>query len=107
VKKFGGECLKFTSSTQTGIPDRIVVLPKGRVAFVELKRPKGGRVEDLQKYQIKKLRKLGCHARVVKSFTEIEELLSEMLGDEYVEGRERHGVHTARVSEICHPADKV
>ena len=37
VKKLGGLALKFTSSTYTGMPDRIVLMPKGKVYFVELK----------------------------------------------------------------------
>jgi len=85
VEHFGGKCIKFTSPSEDGIPDRVVVLPKGRIAFVELKRPKGGRIAALQTYQIKKLRNLGCLARVVKTFAEIEELLSDMLGEDYEE----------------------
>ncbi len=37
VKKLGGLALKFTSSTYTGMPDRLVLMPKGKVYFVELK----------------------------------------------------------------------
>lgn len=36
VKKLGGLALKFSSSTYTGMPDRIVLMP-GHVYFVELK----------------------------------------------------------------------
>lgn len=37
VKRMGGEAVKFTSPASRGWPDRLVVLPGGRVTFVELK----------------------------------------------------------------------
>ena len=39
VRERGGECLKFTSPGRRGVTDRIVMLPGGFVAFVELKAP--------------------------------------------------------------------
>ena len=32
-------CLKFTSPSMTGIPDRIILLPKAKIEFIEKKRP--------------------------------------------------------------------
>lgn len=39
VKKLGGESFKFVSPGRRHVSDRIVVLPKGRVYFIELKQP--------------------------------------------------------------------
>ena len=39
VRDLGGECLKFVSPGRRGVTDRVVMLPGGFVAFVELKRP--------------------------------------------------------------------
>lgn len=75
VKAYGGKYIKFFSSSETGLPDRIVVLPGGKVLFVELKRPTGGRLSQMQRYQIEQLRDLGCTAEVVKNYDEIETLL--------------------------------
>ena len=39
VEGMGGMFLKWTSPGFTGVPDRIALLPDGRVVFVEVKRP--------------------------------------------------------------------
>lgn len=39
VKSKGGLCLKWNSPGFTGVPDRIALLPGGRVVFIEVKRP--------------------------------------------------------------------
>lgn len=59
VKKHGGLCLKWVCPGWAGVPDRIVLIPGGRVLFVELKRPEGGRVSKLQKWWSDKLQRLG------------------------------------------------
>lgn len=59
VEKRGGQCLKWVCPGWSGVPDRIVLLPGGRVVFVETKRPKGGRLSELQKWWAKKLIDLG------------------------------------------------
>lgn len=48
VEHLGGFCLKWVCPGWSGVPDRIVLLPGGRIHFVELKRPKGGRLSKLQ-----------------------------------------------------------
>lgn len=48
VKLLGGQCLKFTSPYFTGMPDRMILLPKGKVHFVELKST-SGRLSKRQK----------------------------------------------------------
>lgn len=59
VAKHGGHCLKWVCPGWSGVPDRIILLPGGRVRFVETKRPKGGQLSELQKWWAKKLIDLG------------------------------------------------
>lgn len=59
VRRRGGLCLKWICPGWAGVPDRIVLLPHGRIVFVELKRPKGGVVSARQKWWADKLRALG------------------------------------------------
>ncbi len=48
VETAGGKTYKFKSPTQRGVADRIACMPNGETWFVELKRPKGGRLAPLQ-----------------------------------------------------------
>ena len=41
VRRAGGEAYKFVSPGHSGVPDRIVMMPGGKVYFVELKTAKG------------------------------------------------------------------
>ena len=54
IEKLGGVFWKFISPGQAGVPDRIAVLPGGRVVFVELKK-ENERLRPIQVYQIGKL----------------------------------------------------
>lgn len=39
IKNMGGLCWKFVSPGMPGVPDRIAMLPGGKLVFVELKAP--------------------------------------------------------------------
>ena len=56
VKRMGGMAVKFVSPGLDGVPDRIVLLPGRKIAFVELKAP-GKKPRPLQ---IKRMRQLEC-----------------------------------------------
>ncbi|MDF2804343.1 MAG: phage-like protein [Anaerocolumna sp.] len=58
IEKIGGKALKFVSPGVSGVPDRIVLLPHGKLIFVELKAP-GEKLRALQKYRAKELKNLG------------------------------------------------
>lgn len=64
--KIGVDCIKFVPDQLTGMPDRMVLLPGGRVAWVELKTD-GGRLSEIQKYRHAWLRGLGHDVYVVWS----------------------------------------
>lgn len=72
VKAQGGVCWKFTSPGTAGVPDRIVLMPFGRIGFVEVKAPgergtPAGRLRPLQCLRIKTLRRLSFKAFVLDS----------------------------------------
>jgi hypothetical protein len=72
VQKRGGFCLKWVCPGWSGVPDRIILLPGGRVHFVEMKRPKGGRLSRMQKWWKKKLTELGLSHWVVWDADDLE-----------------------------------
>ena len=74
VKAHGGMALKWVCPGWVGVPDRIVLLPGGRVLFVELKRPKGGEVRKLQEWWHDRLRRLGFAVWVIRSRSDIAAL---------------------------------
>lgn len=72
IKDAGGMCLKQTG--MTGIPDRLVLLPDGRCAFVELKAP-GEKPRKLQLMRMKQLKKLGFKCLVIDGVDQIDGVL--------------------------------
>lgn len=74
VKAVGGVCWKFTSPGTSGVPDRIVLLPSGRIAFVEVK-ASGEKLRPLQRLRIRTLRRLGFKAFVLDSPDQIGGIL--------------------------------
>lgn len=80
VKAAGGIAPKFVSPGYDGMPDRLVILPGGRMTFVEVKAP-GKKPRPLQISRHKMLKRLGCMVFVLDDVSEIEKILREMGGD--------------------------
>lgn len=76
VGKYNGMCLKFTSSV-SGVPDRIVILPDNRIYFVELKQEKG-RLSKIQKYMHKQFSKRGVPVYVPYSKNDVDKFIEEV-----------------------------
>lgn len=79
VQALGGAAYKFVSPGQVGVPDRLVVLPGGRVLFAELKAA-GGRLSRVQRLQIDRLRCLGAETWVVRGEDGVREFLEALGG---------------------------
>ena len=66
VKSLGGWAVKLLSGLVTGLPDRLILLPGGVVAFVEVKTT-GKKATPRQLIVHKKLRQLGFRVEVLDS----------------------------------------
>jgi len=77
VKRRGGSALKFISPGYDGVPDRVVLLPKGKIAFVELKAP-GKILRPLQMKRKKDFEELGQRVFVVDQVELIGGILDEI-----------------------------
>ena len=64
AKRMGGMAVKFTSPGLDGVPDRIVLLPGRKIAFVELKAP-GKKPRPLQEKRMRQLMSLGFPVYVI------------------------------------------
>lgn len=77
VRKHKGIAPKLTSPANAGMPDRLIILPPGKVCFVELKAP-GKKPRPLQVRQMERLTQLGCMVRVIDHPDQIQELIHEI-----------------------------
>ena len=77
AKKLGGIALKFVSPSFDGMPDRLVLIPGGHIAFVELKAP-GKKPRPLQLSRHQLLRSLGFRVYVIDSVEQIGGMLDEV-----------------------------
>ena len=80
VKKHGGICPKFTSPGFDGMPDRLLLLPHGKFAFVEVKAP-GEKPRPLQLARHGMLSRLGFQVYVLDDAKQIETIIQEIGGD--------------------------
>ena len=77
AKKRGGLAVKFVSPGFDGVPDRLVLFPGGRLAFVELKAP-GKKMRPLQRHRADQLTALGFRVYAVDNIEMIGGILDEI-----------------------------
>ena len=77
VKKRGGICPKFTSPGFAGMPDRMMLLPGGKIGFVEVKAP-GENPRPLQMARHRLLRRLGFKVYVLDGVEQIGGIIDEI-----------------------------
>lgn len=80
VRDAGGLALKFASPGFDGVPDRIALLPGGRMAFVEVK-ALGKKPRPLQEARHRLLRRLGFKVYVLDDAGQIGGIIDEIQGE--------------------------
>ncbi len=80
VRKMGGMAIKFTSPYFTGMPDRMVLMPGGKIWFVEVKST-GKKLKDIQMAQANRLRDMGFEMGVIDSKTALINFIKEVQSD--------------------------
>lgn len=81
TKRRKGLAVKFVSPGFDGMPDRILLLPGGKIAFVEVKAP-GRQPRPLQLVRHAMLRRLGFRVFVLDYELMIEKILEEVMPHE-------------------------
>lgn len=77
VKEKGGLCLKFVSPGFDGVPDRIILMPGGIIAFAELKAP-GKKLRPLQERRKRQLESLGFSVFCIDNIESIGGVINEI-----------------------------
>jgi len=79
VRAMGGQAVKFVSPGYDGMPDRLVLIPSGKMAFVEVK-TKGDQPRPLQVKRHEMLRALGFMVHVLDDERQIPQIMKEIGG---------------------------
>ena len=77
VKQLGGLAIKIWAVSFTGLPDRLILMPGGKISFVELKSERK-KPSPRQEAVIGMLRKLGFAVFVIDSKILLDEFLNEL-----------------------------
>ena len=80
VKAVGGIAPKFVSPGCSGMPDRIVLLPGSKIAFVEVK-AMGCKPRPSQLHRHKALRQMGFKVFVLDDAADISPMLAKIGGE--------------------------
>ena len=79
VKDKGGLALKLVSPSLDGLPDRLLLLSKGKIAFAELKAP-GKKLRPLQEKRKRQLEELEFLVFVIDNADEIDAVIEKVTG---------------------------
>lgn len=79
VSSLGGIALKYSNASETGFPDRLIILPDAEAFWCELK-SRGKPPRRIQLFRIEQLRKLGQKVYVADSRAAIDKMIEEMYG---------------------------
>lgn len=77
VKANGGMCIKLLCDNLLGLPDRMVLMPHSKIAFVELKTT-GQKPRRIQVFMHKKLRALGFKVEVIDTTEGINDFINSI-----------------------------
>ncbi len=77
IKKIGGKSYKFVSPGNPGVPDRIYLLPDGRIYFVELKRVIG-KLSNIQVWQRQQFKEMGIDIRLIYGMEQAKQFIKEL-----------------------------
>lgn len=76
----GGLSLKFVSPGQNGVPDRIILVPFGRIYFVETKAP-GKKLRKLQVYVCGLIERLGFKVLRIDTIEKVDAFVRGVQAD--------------------------
>ncbi len=76
ITLLGGYSIKLSSIHMTGLPDRLCILPRGRIFFAEMKTT-GKKPTKIQLIIHQRIRKLGFKVEVIDSLEQLKKVIEE------------------------------
>ena len=77
IKANGGMCIKLLCDNLLGLPDRMVLMPHSKIAFVELKTT-GQKPRRIQVFMHNKLRNLGFRVEVIDTVEGVNNFINSI-----------------------------
>ena len=81
VRDIGGLALKFVSPGCDGVPDRLILIAYGKVAFVEVK-AKGKKPRPIQIRRINQIKNLGFLVFILDDEKDSPSIIQQVKGDQ-------------------------
>lgn len=81
VRDISGLALKFVSPGCDGVPDRLILIAYGKVAFVEVK-AKGKKPRPIQIRRINQIKNLGFLVFILDDEKDIPSIIQQVKGDQ-------------------------
>ena len=78
VEKRGGIAWKYIAPAKRGVPDRIVLMPGGKIWFIELKAP-GKRPTAIQLKRKAQIESMGFMVRIIDSLEAVDRFIEEVM----------------------------
>lgn len=78
LKSYGVDPVKFEVPGKRGMPDRIILIPGGKVIFAEVKAP-GKKLRPLQEKRKRELEELDFEVYVIDSENSIDRLVNRII----------------------------
>ena len=76
VSELKGKCLKLLSTHITGLPDRICLIPGGRIFFAEIKTT-AKKPTKIQLWMHREIRDLGFRVEVIETSEQIKNIIRD------------------------------
>lgn len=106
-RKMGGIAIKLYSLSLTGLPDRMVLMPGGRIWFVELKSERG-KLSAMQSFVHRFLHNLGFKVEVLNSGDALDNFLETIKSEKmsYYTTADDNGIYTWQGDKIAEVYDE-
>lgn len=82
VERAGGLALKYSNPYQAGYPDRLLLMPRGKTAWCEIK-SRGKKPRPLQIQRHEQLKRLGYSVYVADKKEDIDKIITDLTATEY------------------------